>query len=51
MLVQSRQSFGADRDVFKGETRETLKRMIRGIVDCEVSVELIKQKIYSKLRV
>ena len=50
VLIQSRQPYYGShtnpRDYFKGETKDFLKRSLRGIVDCEVSIELIKQKIY-----
>lgn len=52
-LVNSRGGFyGSESDLknyFEGETRNTLKRFIRGLCECEISVELIRQKISNKL--
>jgi hypothetical protein len=50
VLIQSRKPFYGEytepRDYFKGQTLEFLKRQIRGLIDCEVSIELIKQRVY-----
>lgn len=49
VLVESRGAYHGDhtqpREFFTFETRELLKRTVRGIIDCEVSVELIKQRL------
>jgi len=54
VLIQSRQAFNGDltnpKDYFSKETMDFLRRTIRGLVDCEVSIELIKQKLYQKTR-
>jgi len=54
-LVDSRGGFyGGESDLknyFEGETRECLKRFIRGFCECEISVELIRQRIMNKLAV
>ncbi|CDW89806.1 ef hand family protein [Stylonychia lemnae] len=54
VLIQSRPAYYGEqthpREYFSNETKDFLKRTIRGLVDCEVSIELIKQKIYQKLR-
>ena len=36
---------------FEGGTRDLLKKFIRGFVECEVSVELIRQRIMNKLSI
>lgn len=36
---------------FEGETREALKRFIRQFCECEISIELIRQKILNKLAI
>ena len=36
---------------FEGETRNTLKKFIRALCECEISVELIRQKISNKLQI
>lgn len=55
VLVNSRGGFyGAESDLknyFEGETRNTLKRFIRALCECEISVELIRQKISNKLQI
>ena len=33
---------------FQGETRQLIKRFIRGFIECEVSVELVRQRIINK---
>ena len=52
-LVDSRGGFyGSEPDLtkyFEGETREHLKRFIRGFCECEISIELIRQRIMNKL--
>jgi hypothetical protein len=52
-LVNSRGGFyGGESDLkcyFEGETRNTLKRFIRQFCECEISIELIRQKIINKL--
>ncbi len=49
VLVESRGAYHGDhtnpRDFFSPETRDLLKRTVRGIIDCEVSIELIKQRL------
>jgi hypothetical protein len=50
VLIQSRPAYFGDhthpREYFGPETREFLKKSLRGLVDCEVSIELIKQRVY-----
>ena len=52
VLINSRGGFyGAESDptkYFEGQTRELLKRFIRGFVECEVSIELVRQRIINK---
>ena len=54
MLLQTRGSFyGTEKDYkkyFDGPTRELLKTFIKGFVDCEVGIELIRQRIQKKVR-
>ena len=54
VLVESRGAYYGDhtppKDFFSAETRELLRRAVRGIVDCEVSVELIKQRLLNHNR-
>eukprot|EP00347_Sterkiella_histriomuscorum_P013526 403364375 len=54
ILIQGRQAFYGPntdpREYFSKETRDFLRRGIRGLVDCEVSIELIKQRLYNKIR-
>ena len=54
-LIMSRGGFyggeTALKEYFEGETRNLLKKFIRGFVECEVSVELIRQRIMNKLRI
>lgn len=54
-LVDSRGGFyGSESDLqkyFEGETREHLKRFIRGFCECEISIELIRQRIMNKLQI
>ena len=54
-LVNSRGGFyGHESDpknYFEGETRNTLKRFIRALCECEISIELIRQKISNKLQI
>jgi Ca2+-binding EF-hand superfamily protein len=49
VLVESRGAYHGDhtapRDFFSQETKELLRRAVRGIIDCEVSIELIKQRL------
>ena len=46
ILIKSRKSFyGSHSDprfFFKGDTREILKRQLKGLIDSEVSIEVIK---------
>lgn len=45
-LINSRGGFyGAETDTtkyFEGETRELIKKFIRGFIECEVSIELVR---------
>eukprot|EP00349_Pseudokeronopsis_sp_Brazil_P011708 CAMPEP_0202979440 /NCGR_PEP_ID=MMETSP1396-20130829/85583_1 /ASSEMBLY_ACC=CAM_ASM_000872 /TAXON_ID= /ORGANISM="Pseudokeronopsis sp., Strain Brazil" /LENGTH=193 /DNA_ID=CAMNT_0049718853 /DNA_START=1273 /DNA_END=1851 /DNA_ORIENTATION=+ len=54
VLIESRKpfygGFTSPKEYFKGETKEVLKKEIRAMIDAEVSVELIKQRIYQKIR-
>lgn len=54
-LLQSRGGFyGSESDYkkyFEGPTRTLLKEYIKAFVDCEVSVELVRQRIQSKIRI
>lgn len=49
VLLESRGAYHSDhtapRDYFSVETRELLRRTVRGVIDCEVSIELIKQRL------
>ena len=49
VLVESRGAYHGDhtppRDYFSAETRELIRKTVRGIIDCEVSIELIKQRL------
>ncbi len=49
VLVESRGAYHGDhtqpRDFFSPETRDLLRKTVRGIIDCEVSIELIKQRL------
>lgn len=38
------------KEYFSQATRDSLRKAMRGLVDCEVSIEIIKQKIYNKIR-
>jgi Ca2+-binding EF-hand superfamily protein len=55
LLLQSRGGFyGGESDFkkyFEGPTRDLLKRFIKGFVDCEVSIELVRQRICNKIRI
>jgi Ca2+-binding EF-hand superfamily protein len=55
ILVNSRGGFyGGESNLkhyFEGETRNTLKKFIRALCECEISVELIRQKISNKLQI
>ena len=55
ILLQTRGGFyGGESDYkkyFEGPTRELLKVFIKGFVDCEVSIELVRQRISNKLRI
>jgi len=52
VLINTRGGFyGAESDpkrYFEGGTRELLKRFLRGFVECEVSIELVRQRIINK---
>ena len=44
--------YGQETDVnkfFEGSTRDMLKKFIRSYVECEVSIELVRQRIVNKL--
>ena len=49
VLVESRGAYHGDhtqpRDFFSPETRDLLRKTVRGIIDSEVSIELIKQRL------
>lgn len=49
VLVESRGAYHGDhtqpRDYFTPETKDLLRKAVRGIIDCEVSIELIKQRL------
>lgn len=49
VLLESRGAYHSDhtqpKEYFSFETRELLRRAVRGIIDCEVSIELIKQRL------
>jgi hypothetical protein len=53
VLINSRGGFyGGETDTkafFEPDTRVLLKKFIRGFVECEVSIELIRQRIMNKL--
>jgi len=55
ILLQSRGGFyGAESDFtkyFEGPTRNLLKLYIKGFVDCEVSIELVRQRICNKIKI
>lgn len=55
VLINSRGGFyGEETDTkafFEPETRLLLKKFIRGFVECEVSIELIRQRIINKLQI
>lgn len=55
ILLQTRGGFyGGESDFkkyFEGPTRELLKVFIKGFVDCEVSIELVRQRIANKLKI
>ena len=55
VLINSRGGFyGAESNptkYFEGQTRELLKRFIRGFVECEVSIELVRQRIINKSQI
>ena len=52
ILINTRGGFyGAESDpckFFEGSTRDLLKRFLRGFVECEVSIELVRQRILNK---
>lgn len=54
-LIESRGGFYGDetnlKNYFEGGTRDLLKKFIRGFVECEVSIELIRQRIMNKLSI
>lgn len=49
ILLESRGAYHGEhtnpREFFSPETRDLLRKTVRGIIDCEVSVELIKQRL------
>ena len=51
-LINSRGGFYGDetdpKKLFEEETRALLKRFVRGFVECEVSMELVRQRIVNK---
>lgn len=55
VLISSRGGFyggeTSTKSYFEGETRNCLKKFLRGFVECEVSVELIRQRIMNKLSI
>lgn len=55
ILINSRGGFyGGETNTkafFEGDTRVLLKKFIRGFIECEVSVELIRQRIMNKLKI
>ena len=55
VLIQSRGGFyggeTSTKAYFEGETRNCLKKFLRGFVECEVSVELIRQRIMNKIQI
>jgi Ca2+-binding EF-hand superfamily protein len=55
ILLQSRGGFyGSESDYnkyFDGPTRQLLKVFVKGFVDCEVSIELVRQRICNKIRI
>ena len=55
VLINSRGGFyGEESDTkafFEPETRALIKKFIRGFVECEVSIELIRQRIMNKLQI
>ena len=55
VLLQSRGGFyGGESDYkkyFEGPTRDLLKVFIKGYIDCEVSIELVRQRICNKLKI
>ena len=36
---------------FEGPTRLALKKFVKGYIDCEVSIELVRQRICNKLQI
>ena len=54
-LLQSRGGFyGGESDFkkyFEGPTRNLLKLYIKGFVECEVSIELVRQRISNKIKI
>ena len=55
VLLESRGGFyGGESDFkkyFEEKTRELLKVFIKGYVDCEVSIELVRQRITNKIKI
>mgnify|MGYP003840232569 CR=1 FL=1 len=55
VILQNRGGFyGGEADFkkyFEGSTRDLLKLYIKGFVDCEVSIELVRQRICNKIRI
>lgn len=54
ILLTSRGGFyGGEKDLtkyFEGSTREFLKTYIKGYIDCEVSIELVRQRVCNKIK-
>jgi Ca2+-binding EF-hand superfamily protein len=54
-ILQSRGGFyGGEKDYtkyFEGPTRDLLKLYIKAYVDCEVSIELVRQRIANKIKI
>lgn len=55
ILLQSRGGFyGGEKDFkkyFEGPTRDLIRIFIRGFIDCEVSIEHVRQRIANKLKI
>lgn len=55
VLIQSRGGFYGGESNFKkyfeGPTRDLLKKFIKGFVDCEVSIEHVRQRICNKIKI
>ena len=54
VLLKSRGGFyGSEPDLkkyFEGATRDLLKTFIKGFVDCEVAIELVRQRVADKIK-